>query len=118
MSRNQNRTGGTVAVVLASLFVLLLVVGGAIFVFGYARVEQSPGRTTVEIDTEQLDKDTRKAVDDARQSIQQGAESVEESLDTDDDGVIEQDDEEDLPQAVETTPDPEDPPREVPDDAI
>lgn len=114
MSCTQNRIGGTLAVVLASLFILLLVVGGAIFVLGYAKVDQTPGRTVVEIDTEKLDKDTRQAVDDARQSLQQGAESVGESLDTDDSGVIEKDE----PQTVETTPDPEEPPREIPDNEI
>jgi len=114
MSSNRIRAGGTLAVVLASLFILLIVVGGAIFVLGYAKVDQTPGRTVVEINTEQLDKDSRQAVDDARRSLQQGAESIGESLDSDEEGVIENDE----PQTVETTPDPEEPPREIPDNEI
>jgi tRNA A37 N6-isopentenylltransferase MiaA len=113
---SHNRAGRFLAGLLATIFVLLVIVGGTIYYLGYVTVNQLPDRTTIDIKTEELDRDSRKALDDAQRSLREGTsqagKSIHETLKTEDE------DPEELPQELEATPDPAQPPRETPDDEI
>lgn len=87
MNIQRSRHGGSIAGVLATIALIIVIACGLIYAMGYATVEQNPQSTTIEVNTEQMKTDADKAVEkgkqmlnDAGQSIENGAEEVQNKV--------------------------------------
>lgn len=87
MNIKTSRHGNSIAGVLATIALIVVIACGLIYAMGYATVEQSPQTTTIQVNTEQMKADADKAVEegkkllnDAGESIEDGAEEVQQQV--------------------------------------
>ncbi|EAQ80512.1 hypothetical protein [Blastopirellula marina] len=84
------RRGNSIGAVLATLALVVVLACGVIYAMGYATVENSSDKTTIEVNTQQMKEDADQAVEsgkqmlnDAGKSIEDGAEEVQDQVDGD-----------------------------------
>ncbi|UUO07139.1 hypothetical protein M4951_02230 [Blastopirellula sp. J2-11] len=111
------RRGNSLVAVLATLAVIIVLACGIIYAMGYATVENSSDKTTIEVNTQQIKEDAGQAVEsgkqmlnDAGKSIEEGAEEVKDQVDGDSEPETEVN--------IETQPAPETPPADNSDQAV
>ncbi|MCC9606264.1 hypothetical protein LOC68_18745 [Blastopirellula sp. JC732] len=96
MNTNAPRHGNSIAGVLATLAVIIVIACGLIYAMGYATVENNSATTTIEVNTQQMKDDAGKAVEEGKQllndagkQIQEGAEEVRDNVSGDSDAQTE-----------------------------
>lgn len=87
MNRFPRRRGSSIAGILATLALIIVIACGVIYAMGYAKVESTNDTTTIEVNTQQIKTDAgdavesgKKLLNDAGKSIEEGAEEVQQNV--------------------------------------